>query len=131
MKHDDETTLQELKELVIQFSQERGWRKHHTPRNLATSIIVEAAELLEHFQWGDYSETSKQAVADELSDVLTYCFNLAATLDIDISTAYRDKLERAKKKFPTEKFNAAQDNTEEYHRIRRAYRTDGEPTEAS
>ena len=78
---DDETTIQELKDIVAEFRRERGWDKHNTPRNLASSIIVEAAELLEHFQWGEYSHQDKQEIADELADVLSYCFSLAHTLD--------------------------------------------------
>jgi dCTP diphosphatase len=122
MKRDDETTIQELKDLVVQFREERGWGKHHQPRNLAVSIAVEAAELLEHFQWGEYSEHNKKEVADELSDILSYCLNLADTLDIDIATAYRDKLERAKQKYPTEIFNPDRDDAAEYKRIKTAYR---------
>jgi dCTP diphosphatase len=125
MKRDDETTIQELKDLVAQFRDERGWSKHHQPRNLAVSIAVEAAELLEHFQWGEYSTHDKQEVADELADILLYCFNLAGTLDIDVATAYRDKLERAKKKFPTEIFNPGHDDPAEYKRIKAEYRREG------
>ncbi|HSX35247.1 MAG TPA: nucleotide pyrophosphohydrolase [Candidatus Saccharimonadales bacterium] len=121
-RKDNETTVQELIDIAAEFRRERGWDKHNTPRNLATSIIVEAAELLEHFQWGDYSEQNKQEIADELADVLAYCFGLAYTLDIDVATVYRDKIERAKKKFPVELFNPEQDNKEAYKRIKTEYR---------
>jgi dCTP diphosphatase len=121
-KRDTETTLQELKDMVVQFREERGWGKHHTPRNLAASIAIEAAELLEHFQWGDYSDGDKQAVADELGDILAYCFNLAATLDIDVTTAYVDKMERVKQKYPVEIFNPEHDDKDAYHRIKQTYR---------
>jgi len=123
MKRDDETTIQELKDLVAKFREERGWAKHHQPRNLAVSIAVEAAELLEHFQWGDYSEHNKQEVTDELSDILLYCFNLADTLDIDVATSYRDKLARAEKKYPTEIFNQDHDDPAAYKRIKADYRS--------
>jgi len=121
-RKDDETTIQELKDLIAEFREERGWGKHHTPRNLATSIMIEGAELLEHFQWGDYSDQNKQEIADELADVLSYCFNLADTLDIDVATVYRDKLSRASKKFPTEIFNPEHDDAEAYKRIKAEYR---------
>lgn len=122
-KTDADTTLQELKSLVIQFRDERGWARHHTPKNLSMSIAIEAAELMEHFQWDLYPQKDKQKIADELADILAYCFNLAATLDIDVATAFRDKLERASKKFPVEKFNPNQDDPEEYARIKQAYRS--------
>ena len=124
-KGDADTTVQELKDLAAQFRDERGWGKHHQPRNLAVSIAVEAAELLEHFQWGEYSKHDKQEIADELSDILLYCFSLADTLDIDVATAYRDKLERAKKKFPTTIFNPEHDDAEAYKRIKAEYRQKG------
>ncbi|HSW99699.1 MAG TPA: nucleotide pyrophosphohydrolase [Patescibacteria group bacterium] len=121
-KNDQSTTLQELKDLVATFRDERGWSTHHSPKNLAMSIAIEAAELMEHFQWDEYTISRKQEISDELSDVLLYCFNMADTLDIDIATAYRDKLTRAEKKFPTEVFNPGHDDPEAYARIRRAYR---------
>lgn len=120
--NDQTTTLQELKDLVADFRDERNWAKHHSPKNLAMSIAIEAAELMEHFQWDEYTIQKKAEIADELSDVLLYSFNLADTLGIDISRAYRDKLARAKKKFPTELFNAEHDSPEEYARIKKAYR---------
>lgn len=126
-RHDNETTIQELKDLIVQFRDERGWKKHHTPKNLAMSIAIEAAELMEHFQWDEYSVHEKQEVADELSDVLLFAFGLADALDIDIATSYRDKLQRAAKKFPTAIFNPEHDDAEEYIRIKKAYRTGGEP----
>ncbi len=120
---DDQTTIKELKDLVIKFRDERGWAKHHQPQNLAMSISIEAAELLEHFQWGDYNQGDKQQVADELSDILAYCFNLAQTLDIDVATAYRDKLERASQKFPVEIFNPEHDDAKAYRQIKADYRS--------
>lgn len=77
-KSDNNTSLQELKDLVAKFRDERDWAKHHSPKNLAISIAIEAAELMEHFQWDDYTETSRQEMVDELSDILIYCFNFAA-----------------------------------------------------
>ncbi len=54
MKKDDQTTVQELKTLVAKFRDERGWKEEHNPKNLAMSIAIEAAELMEHFQWTTY-----------------------------------------------------------------------------
>jgi NTP pyrophosphatase (non-canonical NTP hydrolase) len=121
-RKDTDTTIAELKKLVIQFREERDWGKHHTPKNLAISISLEAAELLEHFQWDDYTTTDKQHVADELADVLIYCFNFADTMDIDIATAFRAKLQAAAIKYPVETFSKGQDRPEDYHRVKQAYR---------
>jgi hypothetical protein len=55
-KTDNTTSIQELKDAIRTFREERGWGKSRTPRNMAVSIAVEAAELLEHFQWGEYDE---------------------------------------------------------------------------
>lgn len=127
MKRDNETTIQELKDLATAFARKRNWTKHHTPRNLASSIVIEAAELLEHFQWKEYSEKDKQDIADELGDILAYCFHLATSLNIDVSTVYRDKLTRAAKKYPVETFNASHDDEAEYIRIKQAYRARKQP----
>ncbi len=121
-KHDDQTTLQELKELVAQFRDERGWKKHHSPKNLSISIALEAAELMEHFQWDDYTVTDKQEMEAELADILIYCFNFAETMDIDIATAFKAKLDKAAKKYPLEIFSDGRDKPEDYKRIKQAYR---------
>lgn len=120
--NDSDTTLQELKNLIIDYSVKRGWDKHHTPKNLAASICIEAAKLLEHFQWDDYNRRDKQAIADELADILIYAFNFAETCDIDIATAYKQKLAKAAKKYPVALFNPNNDSQEEFFRIKKAYR---------
>lgn len=122
-RNDADTTIQELKNLIIDFAKERNWKKHHTPKNLAISIAIEAAELMEHFQWDEYQEKDKAAIADELADILIYAFNFAHVTDIDIASAYRRKLEKAGEKYPKEVFNA--NNTgvvEDYFRIKKQYR---------
>jgi len=120
--NDHTTTLQQLKDAVQQFRTERGWAEAGTPRNLASSIIIEAAELLEHFQWNDYQPEDRQEIIDELADIMNYCFIFAVALDIDLASACRDKLERAKLKFPTELFNPTTKNEARYKAIRKAYR---------
>jgi dCTP diphosphatase len=122
MKKDHETTVQELKELIVKFRDERGWKDEHTPKNLSMSIAIEAAELMEHFQWDTYRKEDKPAIADELADVIAYCFNLADAMDIDVATSFRSKLERAAKKYPVELFNPDSKNNDEYHKIKKAYR---------
>lgn len=122
MESDRTTTIQELKDLRQKFIMERGWQARRTPRNTATSIIVEAAELLEHFQWGE--EANKDEVAKELADVLAYCLDLATALDIDIATAYREKTAHARQKYPTKLFNPENSSRADYHRIKKEYRAE-------
>jgi len=103
-------TLQELQKIIVQFRDGRGWKKHHKPKNLAISISVEAAELLEHFQWGgnsDIAEMSqksewKKNVMLEMADVLIYMFSLADALDIDLEKAILAKNDINKTRFPKE-----------------------------
>jgi len=127
-KRDAETTIQELKDLVTKFETERGWQQHHTPKNVAISLCLEAAELLEHFQWDEYRQQDKQAVADELADVVFNCLNFAAVMDIDIASAFRDKFKRVQKKYPVELFHPGTANNDEYFRIKKAYRGQGDDT---
>jgi NTP pyrophosphatase (non-canonical NTP hydrolase) len=88
-------------EALHAFVRERDWEQFHSPENLAKSIVIEAAELLECFQWG--SEPEKDAVASELADVVTYCRLLAARLDLDVDQIVLDKLEVTKAKYPVDK----------------------------
>ena len=93
--------MEELMKDLIKFQSERDWKQFHTPENLAKSISIEAAELLEHFQWNkDYD---KQEVVDELADVLTYCFFMADALDVDVKEIILNKLEKTAKKYPVSK----------------------------
>lgn len=122
MKRDHETTIAELKELIAKFRDERGWKDEHSPKNLSMSIAIEAAELMEHFQWDGYRRENKQEIADELADVLAYCLNLADVMDIDVATTFRDKLDRARQKFPVETFNPDNKNVDAYYAAKKAYR---------
>lgn len=121
---DKQTTIQELKDLVATFRDERGWRKHNQPKNLAMSICIEAAELLEHFQWDEIGQRDKQEIADELADVLINCMNFADIMEIDIASHYRAKLERATEKYPVNVFHPGDttDKADDYIGIKRAYR---------
>lgn len=124
-KGDAETTIQELKDLIAKFSEERGWGRHHTPKNLALSIVIEAAELMEHFQWDEYHKEDKEEIAAELADILAYVFNFANVMDIDIAGAYRDKLKKIAKKYPTELFNKDRVGNDDFFRIKKEYRRKG------
>ena len=86
---------------LIQFQKERDWKKFHTPENLAKSISIESAELLEHFQWGKEYDSSE--VADELADVLIYCIYMADAMDFDIGEIILNKMEKNALKYPVDK----------------------------
>lgn len=92
----DEAIMDALRE----FSAEREWAQFHSPTNLAKSISIEAAELLECFQWSDDFEVSE--VTAELADVMTYCFLLADTLGVDPGSIVLNKLEQTRAKYPVE-----------------------------
>jgi NTP pyrophosphatase (non-canonical NTP hydrolase) len=85
---------------ILEFRNAREWKQFHTPENLAKSISIEAAELLEHFQWGD--DYDHDELVDELADVLIYSFLLADGIGVDIEKVMLDKLEKNKKRFPVE-----------------------------
>ena len=93
--------MEELKAEIINFQKERDWKKFHTPENLAKSISIEAAELLEHFQWGKEYDSSE--VADELADVLIYCIYMADAMDFDIKEIIQNKMQKNAIKYPIDK----------------------------
>jgi NTP pyrophosphatase (non-canonical NTP hydrolase) len=92
---------EELLATLRQFVSERNWQQFHTPENLAKSISIESAELLEHFQWSGTSDI--EGIKDELADVLTYCILLADKYDLDIEKIVLEKLEKTKAKYPVDK----------------------------
>lgn len=93
--------MEELMDEIIKFQKERDWKQFHTPENLAKSISIEAAELLEHFQWGKEYDIGE--VSEELADVLIYCFYMADSLDLDISEIMLNKIEKNAIKYPVDK----------------------------
>lgn len=108
---DEDTTVAELKEAVKKFRDERDWERYHTPKDLAVSISIEAAELLELFQWKDRQEIQgmledpkyKARIKGELADVMNYCLALSNTLDMDMSEALLEKVRDNSEKYPVEK----------------------------
>ena len=93
--------MDEVKKELIKFQKERDWKRFHTPENLAKSISIEAAELLEHFQWG--KEYDVDEVADELADVLIYSLYMADSLNLDIKEISLNKMKKNAIKYPVEK----------------------------
>jgi len=108
---DTSTTLQELKEAFARFVRERDWEQFHSPKNLAMGLAIEAAELMEHFQWIDAAASREVTrdpavlgeVADEVADVACYLLALSNTLGIDLSEAIKGKLVKNAAKYPVEK----------------------------
>lgn len=94
-------------EILRDFVSARDWSQFHTVPNLSKSISIEAAELLECFQWSDDYEL--EAVKDELGDVLTYCFLLADKLGINPEDLIKQKLEKTIEKYPVEKSKGRSD----------------------
>ncbi|XZE35945.1 nucleotide pyrophosphohydrolase [Pirellulaceae bacterium SH501] len=105
--YDGTTTLAELKGWVDRFAADRRWEKFHRPKNLAMSAAIEAAELMEHFQWtdplpSDLDAATKGEIAEELSDVLSYLLRLASVLELDVSSSLRQKMVKNAQKYPVE-----------------------------
>jgi len=110
--NDRETTVQELVDLMAAFVEERDWQPFHDPKNLSASIAIEAAELMEHFQWMRTDELPAvkddpelmNEVRDELADILAYVVSFAGTMGIDLAAALEQKMKKNALKYPAEKF---------------------------
>ena len=102
-------TLDTLKLRIREFARAREWERYHTPKNLAMAMIVEAAELVEQFQWLTPEESATlpaekhEAVRQEIADVLIYLIRLADLLDIDLLDAATAKIEINARKYPVDK----------------------------
>ena len=92
---------QETIQKINTFTEERDWDQFHSPENLAKSICIEAAELLECYQWGERPDP--EAVREELADVLNYCVQLCEKLGLDMDEILLSKLEKNAEKYPVEK----------------------------
>ncbi len=102
----------DVKKEVIQFTADRNWDQFHSPENLAKSIVIEAAELLECFQWSG-SEYDINAVKEELADVMNYCIQMADKLDISIEDCILEKIKKNAEKYPIDKsFGSSKKYTE-------------------
>jgi len=102
-------SLDDLRNQLREFANARDWEQFHSPKNLSMALIVEAAELAEHFQWLTESQSrtldqeKREQVAQELADVLLYLVRLADRLDIDLLDAARRKLVINAQKYPADK----------------------------
>ncbi len=109
---DTTATIAELRRLVEEFVASRDWHQFHTPKNLAMSLAIEAAELMEHFQWLTAEQSRAVAeqpeklaeAADELADVLCYALAMANELGLDLASALAAKMAKNAEKYPVEQF---------------------------
>jgi dCTP diphosphatase len=101
--------IREITEKMMKFREERDWKQFHNHKDVALSLVLEAAEVLEHFQWKSpeevvrYGKECKDEIADELADVAWYLFELAHDLDIDLPQAIERKTKKNAAKYPVEK----------------------------
>lgn len=100
-------------ERIRKFSEDREWEQFHSPANLAKSIVIEAAELLECFQWSD-KEYDIQHVKEELADVMVYCQNLIDVLKLDEDEIVNMKMSQNETKYPVDK---AKGRSEKYDQL--------------
>jgi NTP pyrophosphatase (non-canonical NTP hydrolase) len=112
MANDATTTVAHLRNVVEQFVDCRDWHQFHTPKNLAMSMAIEAAELMEHFQWLTPEQSRAVAgqpeklaeVADEMADVLCYLLAMANELGLDLAAALESKMVKNARKYPEEEY---------------------------
>lgn len=103
------TILKELTYEAVTFRDERDWKQFHNPKDLAISLILEAGEVMEHFQWKNTKEIEqhikekKDEIGDELADVFLHLLLMSHDMDIDLIKAFHTKMEQNRKKYPIEK----------------------------
>ena len=116
-------SLDELRQKIDAFVNERDWAQFHSPKNLAMAMIVEAAELVEHFQWDtiqesyDLSAEKRQEVAHEIADTFVYLLRLAEVIGIDLIQAANDKIALNAIKYPVDKAKGSNDKYTDYQEM--------------
>ena len=109
---DSDTTVSQLRGWVHDFVERRDWHQFHSPKNLAMSMAIEAAELMEHFQWLSTEQSRAiaenpqqlEAVGEELADVLCYALAMANELQLDLSSTIRRKMQKNERKYPADEY---------------------------
>ena len=109
---DSTTSIADLREMVRSFVDDRDWEKFHAPKNVSMALAIEAAELMEHFQWISVEESRSftkdeeklAAIGEELADVFCYGLALANTLGIDLSETLQKKMKKNEQKYPVERY---------------------------
>lgn len=123
MNNDSNTTLEQLRKQMAAFVKEREWNKFHTAKNLSMYVAVEAAELMEKFLWvttqeetEQLLETNRQAIEEEVADVLAVLMSFANTCNIDITKAFTDKMKKNAQKYPVDLSKGSVDRYLEMHK---------------
>ncbi|HBM16086.1 MAG TPA: nucleotide pyrophosphohydrolase [Lentisphaeria bacterium] len=112
--------LDSLKQKIEHFAREREWEQYHSPKNLSMALAVEAAELIEEFQWltekesRNLSEEKLQKVKDEIGDIFIYLLRISGVLDIDIIEAGHAKFKKNEIKYPVDKCKGSSRKYDEY-----------------
>ncbi len=109
---DATTTISDLRQLIRKFVDERDWRQFHAPKNISMALAIEAAELMEHFQWLTVDDSRAlvdnreklAAIGEELADVIGYGLALANELNIDVADTIRAKMVKNALKYPADEF---------------------------
>ncbi len=112
--------IKELTEKIKKFRDARDWKQYHKPKELAVSVSIEAAELLEKFQWErkntpEYIEAHKQEIGEELADVMIYLLLLADKMGLDVKEIVEKKLVQNDKKYPVEKAKSSDKKYTDYN----------------
>ncbi|HRE12628.1 MAG TPA: nucleotide pyrophosphohydrolase [Usitatibacteraceae bacterium] len=113
-------SIQDLAKALQRFADERDWGRFHTPKNLASALVVEAGELLEHFQWltdeqsRNLPDKDKAAIATEAADVLIYLIQLCNAMEIDLIAAAQGKIQVNSEKYPVER---SKGTSKKYHQL--------------
>ena len=110
--NDAQTTILALRRLIHDFVERRDWQQFHAPKNLAMSLAIETAELMEHFQWLSVEESRAvtqhaeqlNAIGEELADVLCYALAMANTLGLDVTDIVTRKMEKNERKYPAHEY---------------------------
>ena len=95
--------LEELRQAIVKFTQERDWDQFHNGKDLALALSIEAAELNEAFLWKDASQVNVEKVKEELADIFNYAILIADKYDLDVKQIVLDKLKRNAEKYPVNK----------------------------
>lgn len=107
---DETTSVDQLKQVLRDFVREREWEPFHNPKNLAMSLSIESAELMEHFQWLTLEEAAKaatdperrEAICDEIADCLAYVLAIANAMNVDLASELERKMKKNAVKYPVE-----------------------------
>jgi len=116
-------TIENLNTVLKQFAIERDWEQFQSPKNLSMALIVEAAELVEHFQWlteeqsYQLSKEKHQEVGYEMADILLYLIRLSERLDVDLIAAAEEKIEINEKRYPADKVRGSAKKYSDYDEV--------------